>query len=135
MIFIDTWAWRARAIGKADSWHAAADPAWRKLLQAQTPLLTTWMVVDEVVNAVARYSSGDDAARVYRAILATRRLTFQEHNAKLYAAALAMMEQRPDKNFGITDAVSFVAMKRHGCGRAFTGDRHFTQAGFEVIPD
>ncbi len=33
-----------------------------------------------------------------------------------------------------TDCVSFSLMRRHGLNRAFTFDRHFADAGFELVP-
>jgi predicted nucleic acid-binding protein len=71
VIFVDTWAWRAKALGEADPWHSIARRAWRELIQTREPLLTTWMVVDEVVNSVAMHASSQWAAKVYRAILAS----------------------------------------------------------------
>jgi predicted nucleic acid-binding protein len=61
-------------------------------------------------------------------------LTLQTHDETLYASALTMMNRSADKQWRITDAVSFVTMKRRDCGRAFTGDRQFIQAGFQVVP-
>jgi predicted nucleic acid-binding protein len=34
---------------------------------------------------------------------------------------------------GIVDLVSFTVMRRIGINRAFTNDRHFTAAGFEIL--
>jgi predicted nucleic acid-binding protein len=38
--------------------------------------------------------------------------------------------QRLDKDWGLTDCISFVIMKQEGITEAFTTDKHFTQAGF-----
>jgi uncharacterized protein len=40
------------------------------------------------------------------------------------------MASRPDKDWSLTDCISFVVMKDEGIREALTGDRHFTQAGF-----
>ncbi len=39
-----------------------------------------------------------------------------------------------DKAFSFTDCTSFVVMKERRINVALTGDRHFAQAGFEVLP-
>jgi predicted nucleic acid-binding protein len=36
-------------------------------------------------------------------------------------------------NAGIVDHVSFAVMKRLGIHQAFTNDRHFSAAGFEIL--
>lgn len=45
---------------------------------------------------------------------------------KLYAA-------RPDKEWSLTDCVSFLVMQEQGITEALTGDRHFEQAGFKSV--
>jgi predicted nucleic acid-binding protein len=38
-----------------------------------------------------------------------------------------------DKEWGLTDCISFVAMQERGLTNALTTDRHFTQAGFQNL--
>lgn len=38
-----------------------------------------------------------------------------------------------DKEWGLTDCISFVVMASRGVDEALTGDRHFEQAGFQAI--
>lgn len=49
------------------------------------------------------------------------------------ARAWNLFEQRPDKEWGVTDCMSFVVMNDHGITDAFTADRHFEQAGFRAL--
>jgi len=42
--------------------------------------------------------------------------------------------RRRDKDFFFTNCTSFVVMKEHRLRTALTSDRHFAQAGFEVVP-
>lgn len=46
---------------------------------------------------------------------------------------LALYFQRPDKNWSLTDCISFAVMNDEGLTDALTGDRHFKQAGFTVL--
>ena len=48
----------------------------------------------------------------------------------LHNKALALLENRLDKNWSLCDAVSFVLMKNRNLTEALTTDRHFEQAGF-----
>jgi uncharacterized protein len=45
----------------------------------------------------------------------------------------AFFAQRPDKEWSLTDCISFVVMRRNGIIEALTGDHHFEQAGFMAL--
>lgn len=47
-----------------------------------------------------------------------------------HRAAMALLQDRPDKRYPLCDAVSFVLMRRRGLTDALTTDRHFEQEGF-----
>jgi predicted nucleic acid-binding protein len=40
---------------------------------------------------------------------------------------------RPDKEWSLTDCISFLVMSDHGISEALTADRHFEQAGFTPL--
>lgn len=44
--------------------------------------------------------------------------------------AWKLLESRPDKDWSLVDATSFVLMKRFGMTEALTTDHHFVQAQF-----
>jgi len=48
---------------------------------------------------------------------------------------LFLYSSRKDKEWTLTDCISFVVMKREGLGEALTGDHHFKQAGFTALLD
>ena len=43
---------------------------------------------------------------------------------------LSLYEKRLDKDWGLTDCISFVVIQREEIIEAFTSDKHFEQAGF-----
>lgn len=51
----------------------------------------------------------------------------------LLTRALELYESRLDKEWGLTDCISFVVMGDHNLVNAVTGDRHFQQAGFRAL--
>lgn len=51
----------------------------------------------------------------------------------LIERAFALYRARPDKEWGLTDCVSFVVMNDGGLTEALTSDEHFRQAGFNAL--
>lgn len=50
------------------------------------------------------------------------------------AAAWREFARNTDPELSLCDAASFVVMRDRKLRRAFTLDRHFEEAGFEVVP-
>ena len=49
---------------------------------------------------------------------------------RLHRAAVALLKARPDKDYSLCDAVSFILMRRRGMAEALTTDSHFEREGF-----
>ena len=69
------------------------------------------------VDAIQR-SAATDAARLVHV------------DENLWQRAWRLFVARADKDWSMTDCISFVIMQDHGLSRAFTSDKHFEQAGF-----
>jgi predicted nucleic acid-binding protein len=48
----------------------------------------------------------------------------------MHERAVALLRKRPDKDYSLCDAVSFLVMQQHGETEALTTDHHFEQEGF-----
>jgi predicted nucleic acid-binding protein len=51
----------------------------------------------------------------------------------LYERAFRFYQSRQDKEWGITDCISFVIMQDRGLTEALTTDENFQQAGFRAL--
>jgi predicted nucleic acid-binding protein len=51
----------------------------------------------------------------------------------LWERGWALFVARPDKDWGLTDCISFVVMQDRRIMQAFTSDHHFVQAGFKRL--
>ena len=51
----------------------------------------------------------------------------------LFRAGVEFFRRRPDKDWSLTDCISFVVMQREGVTEALTADHHFEQAGFVAL--
>ncbi len=60
-------------------------------------------------------------------------MTIHPASRELVEAGLARFALRRDKDWGLTDCLSFVVMEREGINAALTADKHFEQAGFTAL--
>ena len=51
----------------------------------------------------------------------------------VFADTAFYIAQRLDKDWSLTDCISFVVMRRRGLTDALTSDHHFEQAGFSIL--
>ncbi|MCY2987324.1 MAG: PIN domain-containing protein [Planctomycetota bacterium] len=97
-------------------------------------LLTTGFVLTELADGCA-----GSAHRRAVAVQAVRELRNNSAviivpcSQELFYEGLDLFEQRPDKEWSLTDCISFVVMQRQGISEALTGDKHFEQAGFVAL--
>jgi predicted nucleic acid-binding protein len=104
---------------------------WQSIVeQQQRNLLTTRAVLCEVGNALSRPPLRAIAARFLSAIETAARVKIVEVDSSRYAKSLVLYQQHGDKDWGLIDCVSFVAMREFGVQQALTADKHFEQAGF-----
>ena len=73
------------------------------------------------------------AASIIRSLQATALVRIIPASAELFQQALSLYEQRPDKDWGMTDCASFVVMTENNLTDALTTDDHFRQAGFKAL--
>jgi uncharacterized protein len=129
-VFLDTVgliaAWDA-----SDQWHAAANTAYQVLLSQSRRVVTTELVLYECGNAAARrpYRA---RVTVLRQALAQEQLLI-EPTQEEFEQAWEAYDRGEGGQAGIVDHVSFVVMRRLGIVDAFTNDRHFQAAGFNVL--
>lgn len=129
MIFVDTGYFLA-LLDTRDTLHQRA-LQWSRGLNE--PLLTTEYVVVEMFNA---FSAPTKRFRPH-GLLAQLRKTPQYEilpaSPQLFEAGLQLHAARPDKEWSLTDCISFVVMSERDISRALAYDHHFEQAGFEPL--
>ncbi|MGO8765962.1 MAG: type II toxin-antitoxin system VapC family toxin [Limisphaerales bacterium] len=96
-------------------------------------ILTSDWVLMEVADALAE---SECRGRVREFILHLRRTAACEivpASRELLNHALDLYHQHADKEWTLTDCVSFVIMRERNVTDALTGDKHFEQAGFTAL--
>ena len=131
-LFLDT-AYIYALFNNRDQWHQRALEWQRKLDAEQRPLLTTEFVCIEIANGLAALKFRQAAASIIHTLQETALVRIIPASAELFQQALSLYEQRPDKDWGMTDCASFVVMAENNLTDALTTDDHFRQAGFKAL--
>lgn len=129
MVFLDTVGLLA-IWDEADQWHEAANRTYGALLEQRRRVVTTSYVLLECGNAAARKSYRQDVEDL-RLLLENSQKLIHPTPAD-WETAWHAYQQGENDGAGIVDQVSFTVMRRLGLRQAFTNDRHFRAAGFEV---
>lgn len=128
-VFADT-AYYIAAVIPRDEFHEAAVRASHALRRS---VVTTEFVLIEVGNWLSRSSSRGRYVRLFEAIEADADTTVIPADHALFVQGVELYRQRPDKDWSLTDCISFVVMTHHDLREALTADRHFEQAGFRAL--
>ncbi|MGC1276075.1 MAG: PIN domain-containing protein [Planctomycetaceae bacterium] len=131
-VFLDTSGLLA-VVNDRDRLHDEAERQWLEMRRDRRRLLTTSRVVIECGDGLSRLRQRPIAVALRKALLAAGDVEVVDVTRDDEARAWDLFEQRPDKEWGVTDCVSFVAMQDRGITDAFTADRHFEQAGFRPL--
>ena len=131
-VFLDT-AYAIALSSAKDLFHQTAILLADQIDAAGTRLVTTRAVLLEIGNALSRQRYREAAIRLLYALETDPNVEILPLTEQLYAQALQLYRERPDKDWGLTDCVSFVVMQDRGIFEALTTDEHFQQAGFRVL--
>lgn len=132
LVFLDANGWIA-LLNASDRLHSRADAAWRQLLKDADFVVVTDWIIAETGNGLSRTAARKTFARAARLLISEQRVILVDISSAVLQAALRLYEERGDKAWGLVDCASFVVMREHGIGDAFTSDRHFEQAGFSCL--
>ena len=103
------------------------------LEQQNVFMVTTEAVLTEVGNALSKQHLRASARQQLRYVQTMVQANLGEIypiSHELWERAWELYDQRPDKDWGHTDCISFIVMQDLGITTAFTADHHFEQAGF-----
>lgn len=116
-----------------DQYHDHAVLLARHIAANQVRLVITRAVCLEIGNALAKARYRLTAVAFLIALEQAPAVEIIPATDELCALALDLYRQRPDKEWGLTDCLSFVIMQQRGLTEALTSDEHFQQAGFKAL--
>jgi len=130
-VFVDTGAWFA--------YINASDPDHQRVRQFLDKypgrLGTSTYVFDETVTLTQARLGHRKALAVGRTLLDPTVVEMIHVTPSDERAAWNLFEKRPGKSYSFTDCTSFVVMRRQKIRRAVTLDDHFSQEGFDAVPE
>jgi len=127
-VFADTFYWIA-LLNPNDYFHEAA-----RHTPVSGRVVTSLAVQLEVLDAFSvQPRLRPLAVHFWRCTTHNPDVTVVPLDAALLEQGIALFQARPDKLWSITDCISFEIMRQRGIATAPTGDRHFQQAGFQVL--
>jgi predicted nucleic acid-binding protein len=132
-VFLDTGYVLALELSN-DQNHRAASKHWRSLRKRLPRLVTTAYVFDEVVTYFNSRGHHAKAVEVGNRLLTSPSVQFVQVDEGLFKEGWDYFQRHQDKDYSLTDCISFVVMKRFKIETAFAFDQHFVQAGFKRVP-
>jgi predicted nucleic acid-binding protein len=128
-VFADTFYYLA-LLDSNDSAHETAVKATREL---ESATVTTAWVLLELANAPSASRHRAIFAKFLDRLRANPNVIIHEAEKELFDMGVDVYRSREDKDWSLTDCISFVVMQREGVTEALTGDHHFEQAGFTTL--
>src|SRR2546423_2548087 len=96
-------------------------------------LVTTDWVLLEVADAMAGVENRKAFLSYLRALRADKDVSIVPAERDDFEAGLQLYARRLDKNWSLTNCISFVVMQEQQLREALTADHHFEQAGFVAL--
>jgi predicted nucleic acid-binding protein len=128
-VFADTYYFLALLDTREGRHRQASEAA----LDPHTHLVTTEWVLVEFGTAYSQPKDRADFVRICRSLANNPRVKVVFSDPLLFQRGLDLYARRKDKEWSMTDCISFVVMEEMGLREALTGDRHFEQAGFKAL--
>ena len=116
-----------------DRYHQQAVAISEKLEVEGTHIVTTRAVILEIGNALSKQRYRSAAIELLTSLAEDSTVEIIPLSEELFERALRIYQSRQDKEWGITDSISFVVMHDRGLIEALTADEHFQQAGFRAL--
>ena len=128
-VFADTFFFMA-VLNRRDAAHPRAIEAYG---HADYEFVTTEWVLTEVADAAASPALRQGFKEFFQLLENDEKVEIIPASHERFRSGLKLYFERPDKEWSLTDCISFVVMQESDITDALTGDHHFEQAGFVAL--
>ena len=129
-LFLDT-AFIQALLNVRDAYHPKAIELFPRVRNA-SEIWITEAILTEVGNACSAINR-KGAVQFIQQCYQTDNIRIVSIDTQLFTQATHLYQSRLDKNWGLTDCISFIVMTQNNLQDAVTTDRHFVQAGFRAL--
>lgn len=120
-------------VAKRDPAHRPAVTTYEKLLRAGARVVTTDYIVDETLTLTKARIDASTAIALLDRIERSEAIDLELLSGESFLASKQYFRKHSDHGYSFTDCTSFVVMNELEIRAALTTDRHFKEAGFEVL--
>jgi uncharacterized protein len=131
-VFLDT-SFVIALENKDDPYHARAKALDDELLRQDAVLLFHWGILIEIADGYARLARRAKGLQLLAKLTSESGYELLPITESLLQEGLHLYRARVDKEWGLTDCISFALMKQRGVTEALSADIHFRQAGFKAL--
>ncbi len=128
-VFVDSYAFIGW-INTLDSSHAIVN---NFMATYRGRFITTEWILMELADGLSHRSVRAKTLELIRRVRTNRLFEIVPYGTPIYQDGYDLFAARPDKDWSLTDCISFAVMDQRGLTDALTGDHHFEQAGFRAI--
>jgi predicted nucleic acid-binding protein len=131
-VFIDT-SFILALENRDDPLHTRAKLVDRELAGSRADCVLHWGILIEVGDGYSRLGRRAKGFQILDRFQQEDGYDIQPISPDLFEEALALYRGRHDKEWGLTDCISFILMRRLRISDAISSDVHFRQAGFNAV--
>jgi hypothetical protein len=130
-VFLDT-GFAIALLSPRDQYHAAALRLAAEIRRQGKKIITSDAVLLEIGAALAKLTFRPAAVKLMDGLRADPNVEIVPLDSRLFEVAYRLFRERPDKEWSLTDCISFIIMQERHISQALAADEHFKQAG--LIP-
>jgi predicted nucleic acid-binding protein len=120
-------------LSQRDQGHDEAERISRELfLQKRPRVLTEWVLV-EFLGSTARPPSRDLAIQTVEQLRNSSLTEIIAADHASWEKGYELYKSRPDKSWSLVDCISITICHARGIKEVFTADKHFEQAGLQIM--
>jgi len=132
VVFLDT-GFAIALASPRDRYHAKAVQLADELKTSGSSIITTRAVLLEIGAALAKASYRGTAVSIIEMLENDPDVEIVPLRDDLFVEAFDLFRGRTDKDWSLTDCLSFEVMRQRGIQAALAADFHFQQAGFKAL--
>ncbi|MBY0312728.1 MAG: PIN domain-containing protein [Phycisphaerales bacterium] len=131
-VFVDTHALIA-LVNSDDSKHEAASLLFERLVHDDCEFVLSEWVLAEFLTVCSRRRLRSAGLRLVSTVLSDVAEIIYPADHATFEASFALFRQRSDKEWSLIDCTSIVLCRQRRITAVFTGDKHFSQAGLNIL--